>query len=171
MRARLPLTFGLLAVMSAAVSSQVVKPIGPIGPLGPSTTMGFTAKNGQALINGTAVDTNAVPLANATVRLRNLAANEIEQTVTANYLGQFTFVARPEIPYVVEIADRVGRILAVGDIITAQAGDVAGAIISIPSRVPAVAGVFGDTASSVLSAATGTGITAIEPDPPLSPEK
>ncbi len=168
MRARLPQTLGLLAVMSAAVSAQVVK---PIGPLGPSTTTGFTAKNGQALINGTAVDNNAVPLANATVRLRNLAANEIEQTMTANYLGQFTFVARPEIPYVVEVADRVGRILAVGDIITAQAGDVAGAIVSIPSRIPAVAGVFGDTASSVLSAATGTGITVIEPDPPLSPEK
>ena len=87
---------------------------------------------------------------NATVRLRNLAANQIEQVVTANQIGQFTFIARPEIPYVVEIADRVGRILAVGDIITAQAGEVAGAIIAIPSRLPAVAGVFGNTASSVV---------------------
>ena len=168
MGVRLFLIISVLAVTSAGVSAQVVR---PVGPLGPSTTAGLATRNGQALINGIAVDTNAVPLPNAIVRLRNLAANHIEQVTSANHLGQFTFVAHPEIPYVVEIADRMGRILAVGDIITAQAGDVAGAIVTIPSRLPAVAGVFGETASSVLSAATGTGIAVAEPDPPLSPEK
>jgi hypothetical protein len=168
MRSTFYITAGLIAVTTAAVSSQVVR---PLGPLGPSTTLGFSTKDGHALINGTAVDNNSVPLPNATVRLRNLAVNQIEQVATANHAGQFTFVARPEVPYVVEVADRVGRILAVGDIITAQAGDVAAAIVAIPSRVPAIAGVFGETASSVLSAATGTGITVIDPPPPLSPEK
>ncbi len=168
MTGRLYLTVGLFAVMTVSASSQVVK---PVGALGPATTTGYSTKGGQALINGTAVDNHSVPLPNATVRLRNLAANQIEQVVTANQVGQFTFIARPEIPYVVEIADRLGRILAVGDIITAQAGDVAGAIIAIPSRLPAVAGVFGNTASSVFSAASSTGIAVIEPPPPLSPEK
>ena len=165
---RFLLVISVLAVTTAGVSAQVVR---PAGPLGPSTAAGFSTKNGQALINGIAVDTNAVPLPNAIVRLRNLAVNNVEQVTSANHLGQFTFVARPEIPYVVEIADRVGRIIAVGDIITAQAGDVAGAIVTIPTRLPAVAGVFGETAASVLSAATQTGIAVAEPDPPLSPEK
>jgi hypothetical protein len=168
MGARLFLLISVLAVTTAGVSSQVVR---PVGPLGPSTATGLSTKNGQALINGIAVDTNAVPLANATVRLRNLAANNIDQVTSANHLGQFTFIARPEIPYVVEIADRVGRILAVGDIITAQAGDVASAVVAIPTRLPAVAGVFGETASSVLTAATGIGIPVSASDPPLSPEK
>jgi hypothetical protein len=168
MSSRWRLTIGLVALTTASVSSQVVK---PITPLGPSTTFGYATKKGTALINGTATDNNAAPLPNATVRLRNLASNQIEQVTTANQLGQFTFIAQPEIPYVVEIADRVGRILAVGDIITTQAGDVAGAIISIPSRVPAVAGMFGETASSVASASTGAGITVLDPLPPLSPEK
>jgi hypothetical protein len=168
MTSRVHLTIGLVAVMTASASSQVVK---PIAPLGPSTTFGYAGKKGTALINGTAVDTNSVPLPNATVRLRNLAANQIEQVSTANYLGQFNFIAKPEVPYVIEIADRVGHILAVGDIITAQAGDVAGAIIAIPSRVPAIAGFFGETASSVVSATTSAGISVLDPDPPLSPEK
>lgn len=168
MTRHLYVTVGLLAAMTASASTQVVK---PVGMLGPATTMGYSMKGGQALINGTAVDSQSAPLANATIRLRNLSANQIEQVVTANQAGQFTFIARPEIPYVVEVADRVGNILAVGDIITAQTGEVAGAIIAIPSRMPAVAGVFGNTASSVFSAATGSGIAVIEPPPPLSPEK
>lgn len=168
MRRTFYLTASLIAVTTAAASSQDVR---PLGPLGPSKSVGLATKNGQALIDGTAVDSNSVPLPNATVRLRNLEVNQIEQVATANHTGQFTFVARPEVPYVVEVADRAGRILAVGDIITAQAGEVAGAIIAIPSRVPAIAGLFGETASSVLSAATGTGITVIDPPPPLSPEK
>jgi hypothetical protein len=158
----------LLASMAGSVSAQIIK---PVLPLGPSNTVGYNIKNGQALITGTAIDDNALPLPNASLRLRNLVSKQIEQVATANYLGEFAFLARPEVPYVVEITDRVGHILAVGDIITAQSGDVAGALISIPSRVPAVAGVFGDTAASVASAATGTGITVIEPQPPLSPEK
>jgi hypothetical protein len=168
MRSTFYLTASLIAVTTAAGSSQVAK---PLGPLGPSTTLGSARKNGQALINGIAVDNNALPLPNATVRLRNLAVNQIEQVAMSNRAGQFTFVARPEVPYVVEVADRLGRILAVGDIITVQAGDVAGSVVSIPSRLPATAGLFGETASSILAAATNLGIAVIDPLPPLSPEK
>jgi hypothetical protein len=131
-----------------------------------------TAGDIRSLINGTAIDSDQTPLPNATVRLRNIEANEIEQVVTANELGEFTFIARPDVPYVVEIADRAGRIVAVGDVIMANAGEVAGAVVTLPSRLPALAGVFGDTASSVLSAATGTGLTVVDPTlPKVSPRK
>jgi hypothetical protein len=86
-------------------------------------------------------------------------------------LGEFTFAARPEVPYVVEIADAAGRVVAVGDVIIAATGDVAAAVVSIPSRLPAVAGVFSDTAGSVVSAVVSTGVTVIPPPPPLSPEQ
>ena len=72
----------------------------------------------------------------------------------------------------VEIADQAGRIVAVGDVIMANAGEVAGAIVTLPSRLPALAGVFGDTAGSVLSAATGMGLTVVDPAlPKLSPSR
>ena len=130
------------------------------------------------MIHGTAVDNTASPLPNATVRLRNLQTNQVEQVFTTNRVGEFTFAAQPEIPYVVEIADQAGQIIAVGDVVVAQAGEVAGAIVAIPTRLPALAGVFGETAGSVVSAATGTGITVLEstvipepPPPPASPER
>ena len=76
-------------------------------------------------------------------------------------------------PYVVEIAGEAGRIFAASDVITTQLGEVAGAMITIPAPLPAIAELFRDTAGSVLSAATGTGMTALDATvaPVASPEK
>jgi hypothetical protein len=129
-------------------------------------------KDVRSLINGVAIDSDQTPLPNATIRLRNLEANKIEQVITANEMGEFSFVARPDVPYVVEIADRAGRIVAVGDVVVANVGEVAGAVVVLPSRLPALAGVFGDTASSVMSAATGAGMTVVDPTlPKVSPSR
>lgn len=126
----------------------------------------------KSLINGVAVDREQTPLPKATVRLRNLQLNKIEQTVATNKTGEFSFSVEPDVPYVVELADQAGRILAVGDVITVVSGEVAGAVVAIPSKLPALAGIFGETASSVLSAVAGTGLTVVDPNvPPLSPEK
>jgi DNA/RNA endonuclease YhcR with UshA esterase domain len=166
---QLSITVGLLAVMTATASSQAVKPA--VSP-GAPTTVGTSVKKDEALINGTAADVNSVPLPNATVRLRNLADNRIEQVAISDQFGKFSFIARPEIPYVVEVSDRLGHLLAVGDVIIVQAGEVAAAAVTIPSRLPALAGLFGQTANSVLSAASLLGMAVVDPDdPPLSPEK
>ena len=125
------------------------------------------------MIHGRAIDRDSSPLPNATVRLRNLATGAIEKTSTANQLGEFTFIVKPEIPYVVEMADQAGQILAVGNIVTVQVGEVAGAVVQVPVRLPALAGLLGNTAGSVVSAASGAGITALQSNfepPPASPE-
>src|SRR4051812_43686573 len=114
---------GVLVSSSVALAQgPVVRPVLPLGPSAPATT-GLTRVGAatQSMIHGTAVDANIAPLPNATVRLRNLQTNQIEQVSTANQVGEFTFTAQPEIPYVVEIADQAGNIVAVGDVITAQA--------------------------------------------------
>jgi len=179
---RLPLTAigALLIGGSITISAQIIKPMAPLGPPQQITSAaaGRAAQGAQSMIHGTAVDNSASPLPNASVRLRNLQNNQVEQVSTANQIGEFSFVAQPEIPYVVEIADQAGQIIAVGDVVVPQAGEVAGALVAIPTRLPALAGVFGETAGSVVSAATGTGITALEstvlpepPPPPASPER
>jgi hypothetical protein len=133
------------------------------------------ARNGQGMIHGTAVDRDASPLPNATVRLRNLSSGNIDKVLTADQAGEFTFIVQPDIPYVVEIADQAGKVLAIGNVVTAQAGEVAGSVVAVPVRLPvAVAGLMGNTAGSVVSAASGAGITALksaefEP-PPASPD-
>ena len=53
------------------------------------------ARETRSLINGVAVKSDQTPVPNATIRLRNLQANAIEQIVTANALGEFTFDAVP----------------------------------------------------------------------------
>jgi hypothetical protein len=165
----------LILLPAAVASAQIIRPIPPVGPPQQITDiLGRAAQNAKSAIHGTAIDNARNPLPNATIRLRNLQTNQIEQISTANQIGEFTFAAQPEVPYVVEIADQAGQIVAVGDVVVAQAGEVAGAIVAIPSRLPALAGVFSQTAGSVVSAATSTGINAVaaaSPTIPASPER
>ena len=175
---RKSLFYGVIGTWLMGVTIASQGPIAqPTSPLGPGNTLdaiaGRAGAGTQSLISGTAVDANASPIPDVTVRLRNLETNVIEQVSRANSIGEFTFVAQPQIPYVVEIADQVGNILAVGDIITAQAGDVAGAIVAVPSRIPVLAGVFGETVGSVVSAATSMGLTVVDVTvvPLVSPER
>jgi hypothetical protein len=107
------------------------------------------------------------------VRLRNLATSGIEKVSIADQFGEFSFVVQPEVPYVVEIADQSGRVIAVGNVVTAQAGEVAAAFIPAPLHLQALAGVFANTAGSVVSSAMGTGLSAVgaNPLPAVSPDR
>ena len=179
MHVRLSAALAGVVLCTSVVSAQQAVPSGTAAAKGvkaarqsANAAAQKAASNIRSLINGTAIDSDQTPLRNATIRLRNIANNEIEQVVTANEVGEFSFIAKPDVPYVVEIADQAGRIVAVGDVIMANAGEVAGAVVALPSRLPALAGVFGDTASSVMSAATGTGLTVMDPTlPKLSPRE
>lgn len=178
----LKLTALYIVLLGTIASGQVVRPssstgpvVHPTGPVGPPLTLtsGMKTDGAQSLIHGVAVDTDYSPLPNAFVRLRNLQSSLVEQVSNANEIGEFTFPAKPEIPYVVEIASPGGDVLAVGDVVVAQAGAVAGAVVAIPTRLVPLAGVFGDAVNSVISAVTSAGITAVQATatPQLSPEK
>jgi len=127
----------------------------------------------QTLISGRALNVNRLPLVNATMRLRNLETRKIDQVQISNAKGEFLFVVTPETLYVVEIADPLGRTAAVSDVIIAHAGDTAAALVTLPAKLPAVGGIFGDTAGSVMSAATGAGVTVLQTGvlPVASPER
>jgi hypothetical protein len=152
-------------VVRLASTSKAVRPAVKAGAL-------RAGREARSLINGVAMDSDRHPLKQARVRLRNLEINEVEQTALSSERGEFSFAVRPDVPYVVELTDQTGRVVAVGDIVTTNIGEVAASIVSLPSRLPALAGMFGDTASSVISAATGTGLTVVDPDlPKVSPRE
>ena len=168
-------TAAWLFLFGAVISAQMVRPTAPSGVPHTVTTgaVDTNRRNGQGMIHGTAVDRNSNPLPNVTVRLRNLVSGEIEKVSTANRIGEFTFIVQPEIPYVVEIADQAGQILAVGNLVSAQVGEVAGSLVSVPVQLPSLTGLAGNSAGSVISAASGSGITALQPTfepPPASPD-
>jgi hypothetical protein len=104
------------------------------------------------------------------VRLRNLETNRIEQLGEATAKGEFTLIAEPDVPYLVEVADAAGRTIAVGNPLAVETGQVTALVITVYA-LPAGA-TWWDTARAVLSAAAGAGITAIEPNPvPDSPSR
>ena len=174
MPVRLKLTLvGVMLSTSIVSAQQPVRPSIPVTTRQPASAAAQRAtREIKSLINGVAVNSDQTPVPNATVRLRNLAMNAIDQIVTANEAGEFTFVAQPGIAYVVEIADPSGRTIAVGDVIVAVAGEVAGTKVALPSGLPALAGVYGSTVSSIVSAAIGTGLQVVDPAlPKLSPTR
>jgi hypothetical protein len=125
----------------------------------------------SSVIEGVAVYPDRAPVPYATVRLRNLTTGEIEQVTTANYNGEFSFFAEPNVSYVAEIVDDAGRVLATGAIAAGQAGRTAALMIVLP-RTSSIAALFGNVAGAIVSAAAGIGITAVTAtEPPESPEK
>ena len=171
MRSSIKFTVAAVLLSAAVVSGQTTLPVGPIGPSATATTP--TQGTRKAVISGTAVDAGEAPIPNATVRLRNLVTTQVDQTAVTGSRGQFTFSVRADVPYVVEIVDGPGRILAVGDVVIPASGDAVATIVTIPAKLPTFAGMFTDTAGSVLSAATGLGLTTIQAGvmPFLSPER
>lgn len=167
-------TIAFMFLCGAAISAQAVKS-GPPSPAkaGVAPKEPAVAQHGQGTIRGRAADHNARPLPNAPVRVRNIATMEIDTISTANERGEFNFVVQPEIPYMVEVTDHAGRVIAVSSVIVAHAGEVTTALVTVPARLPALASLLGDTAAAVISAATGVGMTALEPapEPPASPEE
>lgn len=165
---------GVVLSTSIVSAQQAVRPVNTATAARPAAKAGSLRAAGttRSLINGVAIDSNRHPLKNVRVRLRNLDINQIEQTAMSNDRGEFSFAVRPEVNYVVELTDQSGKVVAVGDVVRTNVGEVAGAVVAVPARLPALAGIFGDTASSVISAATGTGLTVIDPSlPKLSPRE
>ncbi len=159
---RILITLGLVASfvvsLAGADTTGVVVPKDAIGP-------------GKCLIRGTATTPDLVAVPDTPVRLRNLDTSKIEQVSKTNRAGEFSFVARSEVPYVVEIVDQPGRVIAVGPVVLARSGEVAGSALVVPTAVPAYSNAFRSTAGAVATALGGIGLTALPDAPPLSPER
>ena len=163
---------GVVLSTSIVSAQQAVRPAAKAARQSAEVAARRAPRETRSLINGVALNRDHTPLPKASVRLRNLEVNAIEEIVTSNELGQFNFIARPQIAYVVEIVDQAGRTIAVGDVIVANAGEVAATRLVLPTHLPALAVVFDDTASAVAAAATETGLTGVDPAlPKVSPNR
>ena len=170
---RLILALAGMALSTVVVSAQESVPAPAVPMAAPKASSAAAQRGGRdirSVIKGVAMDSNKKPLARASLRLRNLTVNTVEQVGTSNARGEFSFVARLEIPYVVELVNPEGYVLTVGDIVQATSGEVTGVVVMLPAQAPKVAGIFGDTATSVILAAAGMGLTVVDPAlPKVSP--
>jgi hypothetical protein len=154
---RILVTLGLVASFVVTVAGADNAPLA-VGP-------------GKCLIRGTAATADAVVVPDAVVRLRNLDTSTIEQVSATNRAGEFSFVASSEVPYVVELVDQPGRVIALGPVVVARSGEVAGSTLVVPTAIPAYSNAFRSTAGAVATALGGTGLTTLSDAPPLSPER
>ena len=170
MHVRVTVALAVVALSMSFVSAQ--QPAPAEKPKAANSAAQRVSRDIRVTIQGVALDGDRKPLGNSRLRLRNLDVNEVERTTTSTLKGEFSFVARAEIPYVVEIADGSGRVLAVSDVISARAGEAARTMVVLPSRLPAASGIFVETAASVIAAATSIGVTVLDPArPKVSPTR
>lgn len=160
------------AVIATMLGASVFA-VGPTSGEMPRVVQTLLRQNpDRTVVYGTVLDTSTKPVAAATVRLRNLQSKAIEQVGTTSAAGEFAFPAVPDVPYIVELVDRSGRALVVGDIALAHAGAYTTNVLVLPISGLAYGAGVQATAGSIVSAVLGAGLSVLEsPAPPLSPEK
>lgn len=137
--------------------------------LGLPTNTFAAAKPQNGQISGAAKNQGGQPLANHTVRLRNVGSGQIAGTATTSAGGQFTFTNLAAGNYVIEVVDAAGQVVATSTTLTLSAATMTltgVAVTASAAGVAAAAGAaaggsfFTSTAGIVLLVAAGGGAVA-----------
>jgi hypothetical protein len=125
------------------------------------------------MIQGNALDSTNGQLRNTIVRLRDARFGRIVDTQLTDKSGLFAFRAIDPGSYVVEIMANDQSILAASQLLTVNAGDAVSAIVKLPFRIPALAGLATTPSSAAVIAtqAVASSIAAVVPTSPVSPNQ
>jgi hypothetical protein len=126
-------------------------------------------------IYGNALDSANGQLPNAPIRLRDARYGRIVETQYTDKAGLFEFARLEPGTYIVEILGDDQSILAASQLININAGDSVTAVVKLPFKVPPFAQLMGATSSRaavvLLLNAAASGITALVPTAPISPNR
>ena len=169
----------ILIVLTTVILAGGLEPLGAgqrvpttVSPTVRRSLGNAAADDNAAVIAGQVLNSDRTPLAFARVRLRNLDSGAIIEKTSADHLGEFSFLVVSRGNYVAELFDDTDRVIAAGEALTVEAGQTVGTLILLLVRLPSFAGLFGNSAAAIVSAAAGAGITAVTTTgQPLSPEQ
>jgi hypothetical protein len=122
---------------------------------------------GHATVSGLAKDQASQPLAQHTVRLRNLADGELSASTHTNAAGEYAFTNVTSGDYLIEVVDEAGTLVGTSTPVSVQAGDtISGVIVTAGAAQAdlaatlgtATSGFFASTAGIVTLAAAGAGV-------------
>jgi hypothetical protein len=132
-------------------------------------TSSFAGPRVNSSVAGIAKDTTGRPLANTTVRLRNVLTGRVAGTARTSLSGAFTFENLASGNYIVETVDAAGRIVATSSSLDVAPGAaITGVAVTTAAPSAAQAGgaaagggsFFTSTAGIILLAAIGAGAVA-----------
>ncbi len=148
-------------------------------------TSSFAGPRLNSSVAGVAKDSAGKPLANATVRLRNVLTGQLAGTTRTSIAGSFTFENLASGNYVIETLNGAGRVMAASaSVDVAPGATVTGVAVTAPAEAGAQGGTaaaagggsfFTSTTGIIVLAAIGagvvTGIVLATGDDDTSPKK
>jgi hypothetical protein len=164
-----------LAVLAASTLPLAAQQVGDAVSLVPKVLASKAKQSAMTMIQGNALDSTNAHLTNTTVRLRDARFGRIVDTQVTDKSGLFAFRAIDPGSYVVEIVANDQSILAASQLLTVNAGEAVSAIVKLPFRIPALAGLMGSatpsSAAVIATQAAASGIVAVVPTSPVSPNQ
>ena len=127
------------------------------------------------MIQGNALNSTNGQMSNVVVRLRDARFGRIVDTQVTDKSGLFEFKAIDAGTYVVEIVANDQSILAASQLLNVNPGAAVSAIVKLPFRTPALAGLMGSastpSATALAAHAALSTVAAVVPTSPVSPNK
>src|SRR5262245_52150955 len=152
---------------AAAGTRPVAKSVAPRVAGAPSDVL--------TIIQGKVLDSADEPMPGALVRLRDARVGRVIETRLTGESGVFAFKVADPGRYIVELLGRDRTPLATSQILTVNAGDTVSVVVKLPSRATPFAGVLSSSiapaAAMVMTQAVATGIVAVVPTAPVSPNR
>jgi hypothetical protein len=128
---------------------------------------------GLTMIQGNALDSTNGAMNDAVVRLRDARFGRIVDTQMTDKSGLFTFKAMDPGAYIVEVVAKNESVMAASQLLNVNPGEAVSAVVKLPFRAPALAGVLGNagapSATAVAMEAAAGGIASVVPTQPISP--
>ena len=168
-----------LLVMGGSWSVSAQQPITVAPPSAPKTLnarpLPGPRSNILSVIQGTALNPNNAPMPDTLVRLRDARFGRVVQTQMTDKAGMFAFKVVDPGSYIVELLGTDHTLLAASQILNVNAGDAISAVVKLPFRVTPFAGLLNSsiapTAAMMATQAAATGIAAVVPTSPVSPNQ
>lgn len=133
------------------------------------------ARNVLTVIQGNALNSANGPMPNTLVRLRDARFGRVIETQITDKSGMFAFKILDPGSYIVEMLGNDQTLLAASQILNVNAGDAISAVVKLPFRVTPFAGLLNSSiapsAAMMATQAAATGIAAVVPTPPVSPNQ
>jgi len=131
--------------------------------------------NVLTIIQGNALTSANGPLPGTIVRLRDARFGRVIETQRTDKSGSFAFQVVDPGTYIVELLGQNQTVLAASQIINVNAGEAVSAIVKLPVGITPFAGLLNSSiapaAAIIATQAAATGIAAVVPTSPVSPNQ